>query len=464
MLTFKIILPDYRTVWRWHFYAGLFCIPIVCFLAITGSIYLFNPQVVAWLDKPYDQLQTVQSATPSQSVMTVLKANPGWTLHGYQVPLTAHSAAQVLIGKNGIERRVYVDRGSPKILKTEIEEDRPMRVIFHLHGELLLGTRGSMIVELVASWAIVMILTGIYLWWPRNADGFAGVLYPRIHAGGRRFWRDIHAVTAIWISAFLLFMLISGLPWAATWGGYLKDIRNMTGTAAVRQDWTTGSASEIAANKVKDAAGMAGMPGMPNMSDNLIGVAGRDYRVNSQLAESLAPLDRVTRTVSGLHLAPPVMISPPSKPNGLWEGRSDAEDRILRVVLKLNPDTGAVVTRTNFSQLKLIDQLVAIGVAAHIGQLFGWLNQLLGLLIAVSVLTVSVSATVMWWQRRSSGVLGAPIPTGNPKFSSGLVAIVIILGVLLPLFGTSLVIVALGERFVLRRLPVASVWLGLRTV
>jgi len=397
-------------------------------------------------------------------VMTVLKANPGWTLHGYQVPLTAHSAAQVLIGKNGIERRVYVDRGSPKILKTEIEEDRPMRVIFHLHGELLLGTRGSMIVELVASWAIVMILTGIYLWWPRNADGFAGVLYPRIHAGGRRFWRDIHAVTAIWISAFLLFMLISGLPWAATWGGYLKDIRNMTGTAAVRQDWTTGSASEIAANKVKDAAGMAGMPGMPNMSDNLIGVAGRDYRVNSQLAESLAPLDRVTRTVSGLHLAPPVMISPPSKPNGLWEGRSDAEDRILRVVLKLNPDTGAVVTRTNFSQLKLIDQLVAIGVAAHIGQLFGWLNQLLGLLIAVSVLTVSVSATVMWWQRRSSGVLGAPIPTGNPKFSSGLVAIVIILGVLLPLFGTSLVIVALGERFVLRRLPVASVWLGLRTV
>lgn len=452
------VWPDYQAVWRWHFYAGLFCIPIVCFLAITGSIYLFNPQVTAWLDKPYDQLQTVQSAPPSQVVMTVLKANPGWTLHDYQVPSTVHSAAQVVIGRNGVERRAYVDRGSLKILKTVGEEDRPMRVIFHLHGELLLGDRGSMIVELAASWAIVMFLTGIYLWWPRNASGLAGVLYPRIHAGGRRFWRDIHAVTAVWICAFVLFMLISGLPWAATWGGYLKDMRNLTGTAAVRQDWTTGSSSEIAANKAKDAAGMAGMPDMNNNSDEN---AGLDYQSGGQLARSLAPIDRVTETVASLTLSPPVMISPPSTPNGLWEGRSDAEDRLLRVVLKLNPNTGAVVSRTNFSQLKIIDQMVAVGVAAHIGQLFGWPNQLLGVLIAVSLLTVSISATVMWWQRRSSGVLGAPIPNGNQQFSTGLAAIVIILGVLLPLFGASLLIVALAEHFLFRRIPVLRVWLGL---
>ena len=38
----------YRTIWRWHFYAGLFCIPFVLWLALTGSIYLFKPQVEAW--------------------------------------------------------------------------------------------------------------------------------------------------------------------------------------------------------------------------------------------------------------------------------------------------------------------------------------------------------------------------------------------------------------------------------
>lgn len=53
MTTSKVLLPgpivserqpwlNYRTVWRWHFYAGLFCIPFVIWLSITGSIYLFK--------------------------------------------------------------------------------------------------------------------------------------------------------------------------------------------------------------------------------------------------------------------------------------------------------------------------------------------------------------------------------------------------------------------------------------
>jgi uncharacterized iron-regulated membrane protein len=37
-----------------------------------------------------------------------------------------------------------------------------------IHGQLLLGRRGSWVVELAASWAIVLIVTGLYLWWPRG--------------------------------------------------------------------------------------------------------------------------------------------------------------------------------------------------------------------------------------------------------------------------------------------------------
>ena len=48
--------PDYRAVWRWHFYAGLFCIPFVVLLSISGSIYLFKNEIDAWIDRPYDHL------------------------------------------------------------------------------------------------------------------------------------------------------------------------------------------------------------------------------------------------------------------------------------------------------------------------------------------------------------------------------------------------------------------------
>ena len=39
-----VFWPQYRTVWRWHMLAGLFCLPFVAFLALTGTIYLFKPQ------------------------------------------------------------------------------------------------------------------------------------------------------------------------------------------------------------------------------------------------------------------------------------------------------------------------------------------------------------------------------------------------------------------------------------
>src|SRR3546814_7791072 len=70
-------------------------------------------------------------------------------------------------------------------------------MIFRLHGELLLGLGGSMLVELAASWAIVMLISGLYLWWPRDASGIAGIVYPRLRRGGRVFWRDLHAVVGL---------------------------------------------------------------------------------------------------------------------------------------------------------------------------------------------------------------------------------------------------------------------------
>ena len=86
-----------------------------------------------------------------------------------------------------------------------------MRQLFKLHGELLIGNRGS-IVELAASWTIIMIVTGLVLWWPRGANRLGGVVYPRLSRGSRLFWRDIHSVTGLWICGLALFLLLSGLP------------------------------------------------------------------------------------------------------------------------------------------------------------------------------------------------------------------------------------------------------------
>lgn len=445
----------YRMIWRWHFYAGLFCIPFVIWLATTGSIYLFRPQIEALLDRPYTNLALDGApATAAARVEAALASMPGSTLHSYQLPDSDRDATQILIGHGGDEFRVYVHPQTLQILKTVREDDRPMRVVFHLHGELLMGDRGSMIVELAASWAIVLLLTGLYLWWPTTARGLGGVLYPRMRAEGRVFWRDLHGVTAFWVSAFALFLLMSGLPWAKSWGSVLREVRQWGGTTVVRQDWATGSGSEAAARKAMDAAPDA-------THSEHAGHSGAAMAVEMSGPHDYHALDAIVRTVQPLELASPVLISPPSGRARQWTARSDAANRPQRADLVLDASSGQIIRRTDFAQRPLIDRIVGYGVAAHEGQLFGWLNQALGVFTAVGLILVSVSAAKLWWARRPSGVLGAPAPAVNPRFSILLAAGIVLLSIVLPLLGISLVATVLVERLVLRRLPRASRFLGL---
>jgi uncharacterized iron-regulated membrane protein len=209
---------NYRTVWRWHFYAGLFCIPFVIWLSITGSIFLFKPQIERWLDRPYDNLSvTGPRATAEAQVKAALVAVPGSNLHYYELPTSHQSATRIIVGRQAEEFRVYVHPQTLQILNVINEDRRPMKIVSRLHGELLIGDGGSLIVELAASWAVVMVITGLYLWWPRQTEKLAGVLFIRLRKGKRIFWRDLHAVTGVWISAFALFLLLTGLPWAKSW-------------------------------------------------------------------------------------------------------------------------------------------------------------------------------------------------------------------------------------------------------
>lgn len=438
--------PGYGVVWRWHFYAGLFCIPFVVWLAITGAIYLFKPQIEAWLDRPYDGLAiTGPRAAPSTIVAAALAAVPDGVLNSYELPASPDASVRVLVGRGPVVFRVYVHPASASVLGVVRDDQRPMRRLFYLHGELMLGARGSMLVELAASWAVVMILTGLFLWWPRTS-ALAGVVYPRLSRGRRVFWRDLHAVAGVWVSVYTLFLLTSGLPWAKSWGNLLKEARHVGGEAVARLDWTTGRDDEIAEIVAMNTApdehaghGSATVPAEPRY----------------------AAIDRLEPPIAALHLAPPVLISPPSKASAQWTARSDAPNRPRRVNLVLDGATGAIVNRIDFRERPLIDRAVGIGVAAHEGQLFGLLNQLIGLANAAGLVVLSVSAAVLWWQRRPAASLGAPRPQAYGALPRALVAGIVVMGVVLPMLGLSLLAVRVLEVTVLRRVAAAREFLGL---
>ena len=431
----------YRMLWRWHFYAGLICIPFVIWLAVTGSIYLFRPQIDAWVDRDVAVLErTGRPATQEAIVAAATAAVPGSTLAGVMLPEYPNQAARVLVSDHGARTRVYLHPDTLAIIRTVSEDSTWDKIVQKLHGELLIGNTGSVMVELAASWAIVMVLTGLYLWWPRSANGLGGVLYPRIGQGAKRFWRDIHAVVGVWVSVFALFLLITGMPWALVWGNGFKMVRNWTGTAPISKDWFTSSADEHAEHMRQDAGAAAGMGHMNHG----------------------ASLDTLLANARALNLAPPVILTPPAKSSPYWWAKSNAQNRPQRADVALSAMTGEVARRDTFGGKHIIDQIVGYGIAAHEGQLFGPINQILGVVTALGLVTLCVSAFVMWRRRAPDGALGAPPPIPETRVGLGLAGIIVVAAILLPVLGASLLVLGCLEYGVLRRWPAARHWLGLQ--
>lgn len=424
----------YRTIWRWHFYAGLFCIPFIVSLAITGSIYLFKPQIDAWTERSFRNLQVSgERASAQQHIDTALTALPDSSFAHYRLPVNTNDAVVVSVNQNGENFLVYVHPYSLEVLGQVAADKQFIRLVRSFHGELLLGNTGSVLVELAGCWAIVMILTGLYLWWPRSASGLAGVLYPRLKKGKRQFLRDLHAVTGFWVAFFTLFLLISGLPWALVWGTAFKEIRSFNKPAG-EQSWAINSEHQHS---------------------------------HHDMQHEKAPLflsDALLAKVQALNFAPPVELSLARGKSGQWQLSSQHQNRMLRADAWFDAETAELLNVKPFAQKSTVDKVVGIGISAHEGHLFGWLNQFLGLLTSTSLILVSVSGFILWRKRKPDGVLGAPPVMADARVGIVVASITLVLALFLPLLLLSLILLTLLEYGCLRHIPALRTWLGLKTI
>ena len=374
---------------------------------------------------------------------------PDAGLSAYELPPTPQSAARVIVRRADGPVRVYVHPVTLEVLGAVPDDRRFTRWLFRLHGELLMGDRGSMIVELAASWTIVMILTGLYLWWPRQGADWRESSILGCGPAREPCGATCTASPASGFRSWPCFSCSAACP------GRSRGAIISRPSAAGPAPRLPGKTGRLAASGSRASGGERG-----EHAGHGHGGRGRRGTV-PPLPADLTAVDRVLATVGPLGLPPPVQILPPTEGATRWTAKSMTPNRPERVTLTVDGASGQIESREDFGDRQLIDRIVGIGIAAHEGQLFGWPNQLLGLVTAGGLLLVSLSGVVMWWRRREAGVLGAPRVMLSARVSWGLVALVAILGVYLPLFGSSLLVVLATERTLLRRIPGVARWLGL---
>lgn len=446
----------YRTIQRWHFLAGLFVMPMLLLLSVTGGIYLFKPQVDAWEERAFDAAAMAEAPSlavaPDDHVAAALRAFPHGSFRSYRLPRSEGAAALVLVGlPDGGSREVFVSPHG-RVVGTMDPRWRIMQVVHDVHGQLLVGPRGSWLVELAASWSIAMIAGGLYLWWPRGR-GTAGVLWPRLHLGARAALRDMHAVTGFWVSGLALVLLVTGLPWADVWGSAFKAVRAEFGWQKGVQDWTIGG-------RAPDAGEHFGHEGMGDAAQSP--VTGRPVHAHGSHHGNGATgpfLAEIVARAKSERLAFPVVVTPPGAPGrfggnsvAAWTVRSDTQNRTLRVTLTYDARNGRETSRETFADRHPIDRVIGYGVAWHEGQLFGPVNQLIGVLTVTGLAGMSVTGFLMWRRRKSAAGVGVPAAARSGRAGWGSWLALGTLAAVLPLLALSLVAV-LALQWLRQRTP-----------
>lgn len=411
----------YRTIWRWHFYAGLICLPFFILLASTGALYLFRDELSLVLEKKLLVVEAGpgQALSPETLIARAVRVVPGQPVRFEPPPGPGRSAeVGVMDGAEQITD-VFLDPADGRVLGVVAHGKRLMPTISNIHSLILFGAGPNLIIEMVAGWAMLLVASGVFLWWPRGRKG--GVVTVRATPARRLWWRDLHAVTGVFAATILLFLATTGMPWTGFWGEKLAQFADSHGLGM--------PASVAPATFASDALG-ATVPGSWTMNRSA---------APGSASTGPAPLtvSDMTARARDLHMPAGYVVRLPTDPAGVYSLQISPKAATGQRVVHIDQYSGKVLADVRFADYGPVSKAVEWLIAVHMGGQYGRANQLILLAGCLAIIALCVTGAVMWWKRRPRGRLAAP-PAPSPGAVSAFAVFALALGTLFPLLGLSI--------------------------
>lgn len=442
----------YAAAWRLHFYTGLFVVPFLTILAVTGLVMVYFTGFQSRLGNlVYVQPQNATQAVTAQA-KAVLAQFPGATLKEYIAPKSRDLAAWFIVARGAATEAVAVDPYTAKVVKSVDKESTGFAWARSIHASLLLGDTGKRLMEVAAGLGMVMIVTGLYLFWPRNGGSWTQVLVPEWRATGRRWWKSLHASLGFWLSVVLFSFLLTGMSWTEVWGG--KFVQPWGTFPAAK--WDAVPASDVT-HATLNSAGIRDVPW--GLEQTPLPQSGSGEGALGVAAGEPVNLDGVAALANRLGFAGQFHINVPQDEKGVYTISADTmsgdltnpfKDRTVHV----DRYTGRVLAEAAFADYSVVAKGMAIGIALHQGDIGLW-SAWANIVACVAIVLLCVSGIVMWWVRRpaGSGRLAAPaLPAQAPLWKTG-AAVMLLTGALFPLAGGVLLAVVVLDWVLVSRIP-----------
>lgn len=472
-----------RRIWRLHFWVALFSAPALIVLACTGLVILYTQPLDLWL---HHDLKVVAQGNQQVSLDDQVAAarqhvGPEMVLDGV-IPQDAPGrstevdfASPDSAGERNLIQ-VFVDPYTGRYLGQRSELSGLVGWANQLHrvfgndgpkislpslGHIIAPSAypdatmkvgvGNLIIEVMAGWILVLLASGIYLWWPRAIEGGKPRLAVRWRKSGRLRWRDLHATTGILVSIVLICYIVSGLTWSRYWG----------------ENWRAVAATVTPAAEI-DAPSTPAKVGDFDRLGRRVAWAAKDDAVFASTTSApggprpatlgLAEIDRIAKDEK---MVPGYAIIPPSDSVGEdgepvygsytvvnhWPQKL-SEQRTLY----LNQFTGETIANATAAQDGALSRMSSWSVDMHMGNQYGLLTRILATLACLGLLTMIATGVIMWWKRRPTGSSGLPgrasnkSGVGTPRRAAVAVGVIgTVLAVVYPAFGVTLLLVIGAE-------------------
>lgn len=372
---------------------------------ITGVAYAIAPSVEKVVN--HEQL-TATSGLPAQplekQVEVAQRLHPDLEVSALQVP-EGSGTTRVLFDDDNLKSRTYrrvvfVDPGDLSVKGDTLQYGSsaalPMRTwISEGHRRLWFDSNiGRLYSETAASWLGALTLGGLWLWWARHRRGRTRGSSKRLHHMRR------HANVGVAISLVLLFLTVTGLTWSWVAGANIAKLRES-------MDW----------------------------------FAPKPTVATSEVSPNWAEANRVMEVARAQGLTGKIEVTPAGTDWVAREARQEWRRGIETVAVDNN---GAVIDRIRFRDWPLPAKLTEWLINAHMGLLFGWVNQLILAVAGIGLLAMLVRAYAMWFGRGRGKRPGRlPVPTRwrdiRPSVAIAVVALLVAYSIVAPLFGVTLV-------------------------
>lgn len=391
-----------------HWLVGITAGVVLAVVGVTGGILSFEDEIQNWLNRDVRQVQVRDSAplAPDALLARIREQRPDARVASLQFSSRPDAAVRASLGR---QSTLYVDPYTGLIASGEGVRGREFfRNMRSLHRWLVAGTFGNRevgrhIVGVSTLLCTGLILTGIYLRWPRRAGNWRNWLTFDPALKGRPFLWHLHAVIGTWVMALMLVMTLTGPYWSYTW--YRNAMYAVSGV-------------ERPAERRNE-----GQP-QPERSAQGQGRTEGRGQGESRATGDTAPVVSVDVAWRGFASAAgqfrTATLNLPQKADGPVEIRYIAAGGHSRAnnTIALDGRTGSVVRHERHADKTAGGRFMSSMLAWHSGSVFGVIGKILFMLASLSMPLFTITGWMMYLQRRSrEKLLGrrgrAPAPTSG---------------------------------------------------